>query len=115
MVVEEWYVIKDELSQLSADSRIARVQSKQRKLKRLFDQVRGSESIADLGPQIADELYDIRNSVLAHVSVLSTGNLFDVVIPRFEQLVADVATCGWAIVAGVEYQTAKGFLNAGAS
>jgi hypothetical protein len=70
-----------------------------------------AEQLAELGPEIADQLYQVRCSVIAHASVLTNGNLFDVIVPAFGRLVAALSLAGWARRAGISLQEAKELNN----
>jgi hypothetical protein len=61
---------------------------------------------ATLAERVGDHLYAMRSAVLAHASVQSTGNLFQLVVPPFEQLTCHVACGGWADRAGIALDVA---------
>lgn len=56
---------------------------------------------------LADHMYAMRSAVLAHVSVQSTGNLFQHLVPPFEQLTCRVACAGYAQRAGLDLSAAE--------
>jgi hypothetical protein len=94
-VVRDWYV-DPQLEGPPARERVDYILRQIKRLAPLTEQPAGSsfreEHLADL----ADQVYAVRCAVIAHVSVLSTGNLFQTVVPAFEDLTAGVALSAWA-------------------
>lgn len=45
---------------------------------------------------LTDHAYAIRSAVLAHGAIHSTGNLFELIVPAFEEFVSQVACAGYA-------------------
>lgn len=107
-VVQMWFVPDS----VGAEQATAEVQGMLRRIRSLerFGELNGANG-SRAAYTLGGICYAIRNAVLAHVNVLSTGNLFQRIVPPFEELVAAVAVAGWAKRAGVSLGDAKVFLK----
>jgi hypothetical protein len=86
---------------LEADDTRKRVQWAKRSIAKLNETL-SSDRVGDsVAEELADHVYAIRSAVLAHGAIHSTGNLFQLVVPAFEDFVSMVACAGYAQRAGI--------------
>lgn len=91
-VVGDWYA---EPSWTEAQTK-GRVAWATRSIGRLHEAMTRKDHRETFAGEIAEHAYAIRSAVLAHGAVHSTGNLFQLIVPRFEDFVARVACAGYA-------------------
>lgn len=101
--IAEWFAVDDG----EAEQRDAVVLNFKRNVRRFTPRAKG----APLPPQdrftIAYAAFALRNAVIAHGSVHSTGNLFELLVPRFEALICAVACQGYAQRLEISFEEAR--------
>jgi hypothetical protein len=90
IAIAEWLASDDDEA-VARDGKVDRFQRAMRKLT-----PRKKAEPLPLGERftVAEYAYSFRNAVIAHGNVHSTGNLFQYLVPKFEELVLSVA-CVW--------------------
>lgn len=95
VAVAEWYLLPDNLATATrpqtVDDIVARVSRFTSSVERT-----SQRDLHRVARELSFHAYNVRNAVLAHISVLSTGNLFSVVVPAFERLSERFAVAAWA-------------------
>jgi hypothetical protein len=103
MAVAEWFCLED----TDASARDGIIRRFRTGMRRLSDRAPDALLSADDRAFVAEYCVRLRNSVLAHGSVHSTGNLFEIVVPRFDALVCLVACQGYSERLGVTFPEAR--------
>jgi hypothetical protein len=114
VAVGEWYITGDEWDSLSAAEVKVRIDRVLARLQRLLQTERqlGAGGLYEMADDLTYHLYNVRNAVLAHAAVLSTGNLFPIVVPAFERAAEALALAGLSRRAGVAFRDAVTLLDA---
>ena len=110
-VVGDWYADPSR----SQREVLSRVGWAQRSIGKLHAAMERKERDATFASDIADHAYAIRSAALAHGAVHSTGNLFQLIVPSFEDFVARVACARYASRAKLELIAAYEECNLGDS
>jgi len=101
VAIAEWLAADDD----DEDTRDGKVARFKREIARLTSRDDAELTVADQHT-IAEYAVYLRHSVIAHGSVHSTGNLFEFVVPKFEDFIASVACQGYASNGGLSFQEA---------
>lgn len=102
VAIAEWLAADDD-DEATRDEKVATFK---RKIQRLTPRAKNSGLALSDRWTIAEHAISLRNSIIAHGSVHSTGNLFQFVVPRFESFIAASACQGYAAKAGLTYEEA---------
>ena len=109
LTVSDWYLRPEEYDLASQAEISNRVDSIVRRVIALVDKLdntpRGQLHLLD--NDITFHFYNVRNAVLAHAAVMSTGNLFAIVVPAFEHVAQSLAIAGWARRSGAPFDEAR--------
>lgn len=101
-VVKDWYcdIAQEPQYPFSVDT----IRQKIKKMNEAFTHPEGWKGISR---DITYHAYAIRNCVLAHGTMHSTGNLFQSIMPAFDNFVASIACAGYATQSKITFNEAK--------
>jgi len=103
VAVAEWLAVDDD-DEVTRDGRVARFK---RDVRRMSPRARNSPLPIQDRFTIAECAVAFRHSVIAHGSVHSTGNLFQLIVPPFDDLVCAVTYQGYAQRLGLSLDEVK--------
>jgi hypothetical protein len=107
VAVAEWLVSDGD----DADKRDRTVARFRREVGKLTSRGR-SEPLAQPDRfSVAEWAFAFRNAVIAHGSVHSTGNLFRLLVPSFDEMVCAVACQGYSTQLGISFEEARDECN----
>ncbi len=111
-VVRDWYVSAEMYEQVSKSYIADEVAQARRRIARMQRAIDRATSCSVFPcEEIGLELYRIRNVVLAHPRVLTGANLFETIVPAFEDLVYRLALAGWGRHTNTSYLDAEAILE----
>ena len=94
-VIKEWYFQPDDVPLIM------------REIKSMNETCIKPEGWKTISWQLTQHLFAIRNCVLAHGTMHSTGNLFQSIMPAFDNFVASIACAGYATQFKIPFSQAK--------
>lgn len=107
-VVAEWFVVPEERASVPAGALNATASGFVNRLQKLNRQL--PNGVGSVDPTALHEVmnfaYLVRNAVIGHGSVLSTGPLFPSIVPAFEVFVGTLALAAWAQINRLEFDAA---------
>jgi hypothetical protein len=103
VAIAEWVAVDDD----DVEHRDRVVLNFKRDIHRLTPGAKGAPLAVEDRFTIARAAFAIRNAVIAHGSVHSTGDLFGLVVPAFDEFVCAVACQGYAQRLAIPYEEAN--------